>query len=89
MDSGLSLPTAVPTCAPDTSSAKAVPTLAPAASSVKASNPENDFDSDSEWWERAAVAASRYDDPPASFTKGRWLDFSLLYSDGNPRHSAT
>ena len=33
--------------------------------------------------ERAAVAASRYDDPPASFTKGRWLDFSLLYSDDN------
>jgi hypothetical protein len=71
---------------------KAVPTLALAASSAKASNPENDPDSDLEWWERAAVAASRYNDSPASFTRGRWLDFSLLYSDNNqgtvPRQSS-
>jgi hypothetical protein len=83
MDSHLSPLTAVPTHALNTSSVKAVPTLALAASSVKASNPENDPDSDLEWWEHAAVAASRYNDSPASFTNGRWLNFSLLYSDNN------
>ena len=60
------------------SSLTAIPTLALVSSLDKASSPD-DLDSDLDWWERAAVIASKYDDVSAQARpQGKWLNFVFV-----------